>query len=131
MAPRPSMSARAKCDPANGLAPTAPRLGDNGFGFGEECGIDFQTGRLRIVVELLGLAGADDGGGDVGFAQHPGECELRQCAADFGGEWLQLLHSFEDSGIEPRLDEAAHLVASGAAALRDGLEGVRPEVAEL
>lgn len=46
--------------------------------------LDFDDG--GCVVDVGGLGGADDGGGDTGFVQQPGQGNLRWEEAAFGGD---------------------------------------------
>ena len=75
---------------------------DDRLGFAEEVGIDDQARRGGILLKLLGPAGAHDGRGHIGLAQHPGQRKLRQRAARLLGERLQLLHRSQDGGAAAR-----------------------------
>src|SRR5205085_9048978 len=58
---------------------------------------------LEAVFELLGLAGAEDGGGDAFLREHPGEGDAGQAFLPRRKELLQPLNRFE----LPRLPVAA------------------------
>ena len=81
--------------------------------------LQHHAGRLDVLGDLLGAAGADDRRGDVGVLQHPGDRELGEAQAGLVGERLQPLHPLEDVVAQPAADHVrAALVVGGARALR-------------
>ena len=65
-----------------------------------------------VLIQLFGLARADNGGGDVGLAQHPGERELRQRAAGLPATGLSFCTASRTGGCSQSLNEMPHAVAA-------------------
>src|SRR4051794_30329305 len=77
----------------------------------------------RVIVDLLGPGGADDGAANVLLAQHPGEGELRHAQARLGGDGAQPVHGRKHFLVHELLHEHVRLRVGGAGALLGGVAG--------
>jgi hypothetical protein len=89
----------------------------------EQRRIDLGVGGGGVLAELLGPRGADDRGGDVRLAKHPGEGELGEAEAGFFGERLQPLHRLEHIVVQQPVHPAAHRLAGRPAVGGGGAPG--------
>src|SRR5918997_2775743 len=71
----------------------------------------------RVVLDLLGPGGPDDGAADVGMPQNPGEGELGHGESRLRGDGPQAIHRGEDLFVHEPLHEAAGLGIRGAGPL--------------
>ena len=63
---------------------------------------DFVGGELYVdggygVFEVIGFGGADDGGGDGGFVEHPGQGDLGGWEIAFAGD---LVYAIDDGLVD-------------------------------
>src|SRR5579875_174115 len=73
---------------------------------------------FRVLFDLLGARGSDDGRADDGLAQHPGQRHLCQCVASLLRQLLQVLHGGQRPVIHRVLHKHVDLGIGGACPLR-------------